>query len=95
MGSGAKVINTILGKRKASILRDFSRRTAMPFFLLGGQPGHAVVYNLMSDGAEYKVLIAWAVHGDKAYIFTYNAPVNRYEEFAKDASTIIGSLSVV
>jgi hypothetical protein len=62
---------------------------------MGGQPGHAVVYNLMSDGAEYKVLRAWTVQGDMAYIFTYNAPVNRYEEFAKDASTIIGSLSVV
>jgi hypothetical protein len=79
---GAKVINTIFGKRNASILRDFSRRTALPFFL-------------MSDGAEYKVLRAWTVQGDAAYVFTYNAPVDRYEEFAKDASTIIGSLSLV
>jgi hypothetical protein len=62
---------------------------------LGGQPGHAVVYNLMSDGAEYKVLRAWTVRQDAAYIFTYNAPVDRYEEFAKDASTIIRSLSLV
>ncbi len=62
---------------------------------MGGQPGHAVVYNLTSDGAEYKVLRAWTVQGDAAYIFTYNAPVGRYEEFAKDASKIIGSLAVV
>jgi serine/threonine-protein kinase len=62
---------------------------------MGGQSGHAVVYNLMSDGTEYKVLRAWTVQGDAAYIFTYNAPVDRYEEFAKDASTIIGSLSLV
>jgi hypothetical protein len=61
---------------------------------MGGQPGHAVVYNLMSDGAEYKVLRAWTVQGDAAYTFTYNAPVDRYEEFAKDASKIIGSLAV-
>jgi len=62
---------------------------------MGEQPGHAVVYNLMSDGAEYKVLRAWTVQGDAAYIFTYNAPVDRYDEFAKDASTIIRSLSLV
>ena len=61
---------------------------------MGGQPGHAVVYNLMSDGAEYKVLRAWTVQGDVAYVFTYNAPVDRYDEFAKDASKIIGSLAV-
>lgn len=62
---------------------------------MGEQPGHAVVYNLMSDGAEYKVLRAWTVRQDAAYIFTYNAPVDRYDEFAKDASKIIGSLAVV
>jgi hypothetical protein len=62
---------------------------------MGGQSGHAVVYNLTSDGTEYKVLRAWTVQGDAAYIFTYNAPVDRYEEFAKDASKIIGSLAVV
>ena len=61
---------------------------------MGGQPGHAVVYNLESDGAEYKVLKAWTVLGDEAYIFTYNAPIDRYEVFAKDASKIIGSLAV-
>ncbi len=61
---------------------------------MGGQPGHAVVYNLMSDGTEYKVLRAWTVQGDVAYVFTYNAPVGRYDEFAKDASKIIGSLAV-
>ncbi|MEI6102379.1 MAG: hypothetical protein WCP70_00360 [Methanothrix sp.] len=61
---------------------------------MGGQPGHAVVYNLMSDGAEYKVLRAWTVQGDAAYVFTYNSPVDRYDEFAKDASKIIGSLAV-
>jgi hypothetical protein len=61
---------------------------------MDGQPGHAIVYNLESDGAEYKVLKAWTVQGDAAYIFTYNAPIDRYEEFAKDASKIIGSLAV-
>jgi hypothetical protein len=62
---------------------------------MGGQTGHAVVYNLMSDGALYKVLRAWTVQGDVAYVFTYNAPVDRYEEFAKDASTIIRSIVLV
>ena len=61
---------------------------------MDGQSGHAIVYNLESDGAEYKVLKAWTVQGDAAYIFTYNAPIDRYEEFAKDASKIIGSLAV-
>ena len=61
---------------------------------MGEQTGHAIVYNLESDGAEYRVLKAWTVHGDEAYIFTYNAPVDRFDEFAKDASTIISSLVV-
>ena len=61
---------------------------------MNGQPGHAIVYNLMSDGAEYKVLRAWTVQRDVAYVFTYNAPVDRYDEFAKDASKIIGALAV-
>jgi len=61
---------------------------------IGGQPGHAVVYNLMSDGLEYRVLRAWTVQGDAAYVFTYNAPDDRYDEFAKDASKIIGSLEL-
>jgi len=62
--------------------------------LIGDQPGHAVVYNLMSEGAKYRVLRAWTVQGDAAYVFTYNAPDDRYDEFAKDARKIIGSLEL-
>lgn len=43
---------------------------------------------------DFKVLKAWMVEGDEAYIMTYNAPADQYDEFAKDASTIIGSLVV-
>jgi hypothetical protein len=60
---------------------------------VGGQPGHAIVYELDSEGESYRVLKAWSVQGDAAYIFTYNAPVDRYAEFAADASQIIGSLN--
>ena len=60
---------------------------------MGGQTGHAIVYELVSEGENYRVLKAWSVAGDAAYIFTYNAPVDRYEEFARDASQIIGSLN--
>ena len=60
---------------------------------VGGQPGHAIVYELDSEGESYRVLKAWSVQGDAAYIFTYNAPVDRYEEFAREASQIIGSLN--
>jgi serine/threonine-protein kinase len=59
---------------------------------MGGQKGHAIVYELKSEGESYRVLKAWSVAGDTAYIFTYNAPVDRYEEFAREASQIIGSL---
>jgi hypothetical protein len=59
---------------------------------IGGQPGHAIGYNLVSEGSTYRVLKAWVIQGEKAYAFTYNAPNDRYEAFAGDASTIIGSL---
>jgi len=61
---------------------------------IGEKVGHAIVYDLNSDGMDFKVLKAWMVEGDEAYIMTYNAPADQYDEFAKDASTIIGSLVV-
>ena len=61
---------------------------------IGEKVGHAIVYDLNSDGMDFKVLKAWMVDGDAAYIMTYNAPADQYDEFAKDASTIIGSLVV-
>ena len=61
---------------------------------IGQKVGHAIVYDLNSDGMDFKVLKAWMVEGDAAYIMTYNAPADQYDEFAKDASTIIGSLVV-
>lgn len=61
---------------------------------IGEKVGHAIVYDLSSDGMDFKVIKAWVVQGDAAYIMTYNAPADRYDEFAKDASTIIGSLVV-
>jgi len=59
---------------------------------IGDSPGHAIAYNLSSSGVEYDVAKAWTVKGDKAFIFTYNAPSDRYDEFAGDADKIIGSL---
>ena len=59
---------------------------------VGGQPGHAIAYNLDSQGVVFRVLKAWTLKGEMAYVFTYNAPSDRYEEFAGDASKIIGSL---
>lgn len=61
---------------------------------IGEKVGHAIVYDLSGDGMDFKVIKAWMVQGDAAYIMTYNAPADRYDEFAKDASTIIGSLVV-
>jgi hypothetical protein len=58
---------------------------------LGNLPGHAIVYNLESDGVSFRVLKAWAVAGDRAYIFTYNAPDDRYEEFSADISSMLKS----
>jgi hypothetical protein len=59
---------------------------------IGGQPGHAIAYNLNSQGIVFRVLKAWTLKDETAYVFTYNAPNDRYEEFAGDASKIIGSL---
>ena len=61
---------------------------------IGEKTGHAVAYDLQSEGMDFRVLKAWMVQGDAAYIMTYNAPADRYDEFAEDASTIIGSLVV-
>jgi tetratricopeptide (TPR) repeat protein len=60
---------------------------------IGGQPGHAIVYNLASQDVTFRVLKAWTLRGEKAYVFTYNAPDDRYDEFAGDISKIIGSLN--
>lgn len=61
---------------------------------IAGHSGHAIVYNLESDNAAFRVLKAWTLIGDKAYAFTYNAPDDRYEEFAGDISKMIASLKV-
>lgn len=59
---------------------------------IGDAPGYAIEYSLSSDGVKHDVVNAWTVKGDKAFIFTYNAPSGRYDEFAGDAEKIIGSL---
>ncbi|MCX6675668.1 MAG: PsbP-related protein [Methanothrix sp.] len=59
---------------------------------IGDTPGHAIAYNLSSSGVEYDVVNAWTVKGDRAFIFTYNTPSDRYDEFAGDVDKIIGSL---
>jgi hypothetical protein len=58
---------------------------------LGNLPGHAIVYNIESAGRSFRVLKAWAVANDRAYVFTYNAPDDRYEEFSNDVSSMIKS----
>jgi eukaryotic-like serine/threonine-protein kinase len=59
---------------------------------IGDSPGHAIEYHLSNSDVEYDVAKAWTVKGDKAFIFTYNAPSDKYDEFAGDADKIIGSL---
>jgi hypothetical protein len=59
---------------------------------IGGQPGHAIAYNLNSEGIVFRVFQAWTIYGERAYIITYNAPLDSYEAFSGDASKIIGSL---
>lgn len=61
---------------------------------VSGHPGHAIVYPLVSDDATFRVLKAWTLRGENAYVFTYNAPYDRYDEFAGDVSKIINSLNV-
>lgn len=61
--------------------------------LIGGQPGHSIVYNLASQDVTFKVLKAWTLRGEEAYAFTYNAPDDRYDEFSGDISKMIGSLN--
>ena len=58
---------------------------------IGELPGHAIVYNLESEGMADRVLIAWTVIGEDAYVFTYNAPDELYDQFAADAADMIDS----
>ena len=54
-------------------------------------PAHAIVYSLESEGVTFRVLKAWTVIDEYAYIFTYNAPDELYDQFAEDAADIIDS----
>ena len=54
-------------------------------------PAHAIVYSLESEGVTFRVLEAWTVIDEYAYIFTYNAPDELYDQFAEDAADIIDS----
>lgn len=58
---------------------------------INGVPGHAVVYKLDSQGMTYRVLSAWTVVGENAYLFTFNAPDELYDQFAADAADMIDS----
>ncbi len=61
---------------------------------IGMMPGYAIVYELESDDIKYRILEAWTVVGEDAYVFTYNAPVELYDQFAADAADIIDSFNV-
>jgi len=58
---------------------------------IGELPGYAIVYNLESEDMRFRVLKAWMVIGEDAYVFTYNAPDELYDQFAADAADIIDS----
>lgn len=58
---------------------------------IGEMPGHAIVYNLESEDMTFRVLKAWTVIGEDAYVFTYNAPDELYDQFAADAADMIDS----
>lgn len=60
---------------------------------IGEFPGHAIVYNLESEDMTIRVLKAWTVVGEDAYVFTYNAPDELYDQFAGDAADIIDSFT--
>ncbi len=56
-------------------------------------PAHAIVYSLESEGVTFRVLKAWTLIDEYAYIFTYNAPDEVYDQFAEDVADIIDSFS--
>jgi len=58
---------------------------------IGGMAGRAIVYELESEGATFRVWKAWTVVGADAYVFTYNAPVELYDQFAADVAEMIDS----
>ena len=49
------------------------------------------MYNLESENTTVRVLKAWTVVGEGAYVFTYNAPDELYDQFAADVADIIDS----
>jgi len=58
---------------------------------IGEMPGYAIVYELVSEDITFRVLKAWTVIGEDAFLFTYNAPDELYDQFAADAAGIIDS----
>jgi hypothetical protein len=61
---------------------------------LGNLSSHAIVYNIESDRRSFRVIKTWTLANDRAFIFTYNAPDDRYEEFSADVSSMLKSFYV-
>ena len=62
---------------------------------IGELPGYAIVYKLERENMTVRVLNAWTVVGEDAYVFTYNAPDELYDQFAADAADMIDSFNAV
>ncbi|MDR9894378.1 DUF1795 domain-containing protein [Aetokthonos hydrillicola Thurmond2011] len=62
--------------------------------ILAGQPGHEVVYSGKQQQDNIKRKAVWLLKNNKAYIVTYTAQEDQYDDFLRTAQDMIDSLEV-
>ncbi|MDF5720336.1 MAG: protein kinase [Rhizonema sp. PD37] len=62
---------------------------------LANQPAHEVIYSGKQEQYNVKRKAVWLLKNKKAYIITYTAEENQYDDFLKPAQDMINSLFVV
>ena len=58
---------------------------------LSGTPAHEVIYTMIYRGKNLKLKGFWLIKDDKAYVLTYTAEPNRYDEYVDVATKIMTS----
>lgn len=61
---------------------------------ISDSPGHLVVYTGNLDGITAKVMQAWTVVGDKAYVLTYFPQPQAYDNYADTAAEMFDSFAL-
>ena len=62
---------------------------------LAGLPAYEIVHTGTHEGFTYKTLQIWTLKNNKAYLFTYMAGMDGYDQYLKDAEGIFKSFEIV